>query len=349
MRVIDDIKDWKEKAVVATVGFFDGVHAGHRFLIEEMRRVARERNLPAAVITFPVHPRKVLQSDYQPRLLNSYEEKLGLLSETGIDYAIVMHFTLSMAALTAREFITEVLSAQWRVKILFIGYDHRFGHLRSDGFEQYVIYGRECGIETLGAGSYSKDGATFSSSGIRQLLWNGDVAGAARVLGYFYRLKGHVVNGCKIGRSIGFPTANIAVDENFKVLPAAGSYAVWVVVEGRKFVEGSFEAEPVDACRVGGEPLRSARLAGRRLKGMLYIGSRPTVHDHGGESIEVNIFDFSEDIYDEAVTVEFVEFIRGDMKFDSLDELTAQMRLDKRKANEILEKQKFWTEDGFMR
>ncbi|MDR0698251.1 MAG: bifunctional riboflavin kinase/FMN adenylyltransferase [Tannerella sp.] len=349
MRVIDDIKDWKEKAIVATIGFFDGVHSGHRFLIEEMRRVALERNIPAAVITFPVHPRMVLQSDYQPRLLNSYEERLHRLSETGIDYVIVMNFTPSMAMLTAREFIVEILSAQWGVKILFVGYDHRFGHLRSEGFEQYVVYGKECGMEVLDAGAYSKDGVTFSSSVIRQLLRSGDVSGAARVLGYFYRLKGHVVNGYRIGRSIGFPTANIAVDENFKVLPAAGSYAVWVVVDGRKFAGGSFEAEPLEVCRGGSDPRRSSQLAGKRFKGMLYIGSRPTVHDNGDMSIEVNIFDFSEDIYDEAVTVEFVEFIRGDMKFDSLDELTAQMHFDKQKADELLEKQKFGTENYFMR
>jgi riboflavin kinase/FMN adenylyltransferase len=349
MKVIDDMKDWSEKAVVATVGFFDGVHSGHRFLIGEMRRVARERDLPSAVITFPVHPRMVLQSDYQPRLLNTYEEKLNRLSETGIDYVIEMDFTPSLAVFTAREFITKVLSAQWSVKILLIGYDHRFGHLRSEGFEQYVIYGRECGMEVLRAVSYSKDGVTFSSSGIRKLLWKGDVAGAARILGYFYRVKGRVVNGYKVGRSIGFPTANIAVDENFKELPAAGSYAVWALVEGRESVNGPFETAPDEANRAGGEPLRESRLVNRRFKGMLYIGSRPTVHDGGDVSVEVNIFDFSEDIYGETITVEFVEFIRGDMKFESLDELRAQMWFDKRKADEILERRKAGTEDCFMR
>jgi riboflavin kinase/FMN adenylyltransferase len=311
MKVVDDINEWKEQAVVATIGFFDGVHPGHRFLIGEMRRIASERRLPAAIITFPVHPRIVLQSDYRPKLLNSFDEKLELLAKTGIDYIAVMNFTPSLAALTAREFIVEVLSMQWRVKTLLIGYDHRFGHLRSDGFEQYVAYGRGCGMEVVGAEACSAGGVTFSSSVIRQLLQKGDVAGAARILGYFYRLKGHVVNGYKLGRSIGFPTANIAVDEAFKVIPPAGSYAVWVTV--------------------GGE----------RHKGMLYTGSRPTVSDDSDNiSIEVNIFDFSKDIYDEPVTVEFVEFIREDMKFDSLDELKAQMQADKCKADGILEKRK---------
>ncbi|HCC52737.1 MAG TPA: riboflavin biosynthesis protein RibF [Porphyromonadaceae bacterium] len=302
MKVVYDIKEWKEQAVVATIGFFDGVHSGHYFLIKEMLRIASERKLPAAVITFPVHPRVVLHSDYQPELLNSFEEKLELLSQTGVDYTIVMDFTPSLAALTAREFIADVLSKQWHVKTLLVGYDHRFGHSRSEGFEQYVMYGRTCGMEVLNAVSYSDEGVTFSSSGVRQLLYAGNVAEAARILGYFYCLKGHVVNGYKVGRSIGFPTANIAVDEKSKIIPSAGSYAVWVVT------------------------------GGQRYKGMLYIGSRPTLRDQGEMSIEVNMFDFSGDIYDEAVTVEFVDFIRKDMKFDSLDALGRQMREDKIKA-----------------
>lgn len=206
MKIIDDIKKWEEKAVVATIGFFDGVHLGHRFLIEEMRRMAAERGHPAAVITFPVHPRVVLRSDYRPRLLNSMEEKVERLSEIGIDYVIRMDFTPSLAALTAREFMTDVLSKQWHVSTLLIGYDHRFGHLRSEGFEQYALYGRACGMEVVRAVSYHKDGVTFGSSVIRHLLQQGNVAGAARILGYFYRLKGHVVEGYRIGRSLGFPT-----------------------------------------------------------------------------------------------------------------------------------------------
>jgi riboflavin kinase/FMN adenylyltransferase len=299
MKVVDDIEDWKEQAIVATIGFFDGVHPGHRFLIKEMLRIASERNLPAAIITFPVHPRVVLQSDYQPKLLNSFEEKLELLSQTGVDYTIVMDFTPALAALTAREFITDVLSEQWHVKTLLIGYDHRFGHLRSEGFEQYVVYGRAYGMEVLSAVSYSDEGVEISSSRVRQLLHAGDVAGAARILGYFYRLKGHVVGGYKVGRSIGFPTANIAVDEKFKVIPSAGSYAVWVIIWEKRY------------------------------KGMLYIGSRPTLQDDGKVSIEVNIFDFSGNIYNEPVTVEFVDFIREDMKFNSLDELRIRMQEDR--------------------
>lgn len=306
MKVIYDINDWKERAVVATIGFFDGVHPGHRFLLQEMQELATERNLPSAVITFPVHPRVVLQSDYQPKLLNSFEEKLTLLSETGIDYVIVMDFTPELASLTARAFIADILSAQWHVKTLLIGYDHRFGHLRAEGFEQYAIYGKECGMEIIEASSYSEKGVAVSSSAIRRLIEDGDVASASRLLGYHYHLKGHVVDGHKVGRRLGFPTANIVVDEKFKVIPKNGSYAVWIEVEGKRY------------------------------KGMLYIGSRPTIAYDKERSIEVNIFDFSENIYQKPIVVEFVDFIREDMKFDSLDELREQMEKDKHTVDQCL-------------
>ncbi|MDR2916816.1 MAG: riboflavin biosynthesis protein RibF [Tannerella sp.] len=307
MEVIYDIKDWKEGGVVATIGFFDGVHPGHRFLLQEMRNLAKERNLPSAVITFPEHPRVVLHSDYQPKLLNSFDEKLDLLSKTGIDYIIVMNFTPELAALTAREFIMDILSCRWCVKTLLIGYDHRFGHQRAEGFEQYVIYGEECGMEVIKASSYSDKGMAVSSSTVRRLIENGDVATASHLLGYNYRLEGHVVGGYQVGRLIGFPTANIAVDEKFKVIPRSGSYAVWIVVSSKRY------------------------------KGMLYIGSRPTIGYDDSLSIEVNIFDFSENIYDESIMVEFVEFIREDVKFDSLDELKEQMEADQLCAKRIID------------
>ena len=327
MGKVYNIEDWKEEAVVATVGFFDGVHIGHRYLLGEMRKLADKRGLPTAVITFAIHPRIVLHSDYQPKLLNSFDEKLELLSNTGVDYIIVVDFTLSLATLTAREFITDILSAKLHVKALVIGYDHRFGHLRTEGFEQYSAYGEECGMEVVKASSFAdeglainfsmyrqqardrlsineegNDGYAISSSTVRYLITSGNVAGASRALGYFYRLKGHVIYGHRVGREIGFPTANIAVDEKFKVIPLNGSYAVWIVIDDRRY------------------------------KGMLYIGSRPTFEYDDSISIEVNIFDFSEDIYNKSVIVEFVEFIREDMKFDSLDDLRKQMREDKEKA-----------------
>ena len=301
MKIIYNNNDWEEVAVVATVGFFDGVHSGHRFLLRAMLELAKERRLPAAIITFPVHPRVILHSDYQPKVLNTFDEKIELLSKTGIDYVIVMDFTPTLAALTAREFITTVLAARWRVKSLLIGYDHRFGFQRAEGFEQYAAYGRECGMEVVKISSYDgAQGATISSSMVRRMIEGGHVAAASHMLGYPYLLKGHVVGGHQIGRKIGFPTANIAVDDKCKMIPRSGSYAVWVTVAGQKY------------------------------KGMLYIGSRPTVESDDSLRIEVNIFDFSKDIYNEPITVEFVEFIREEKQFGSLDELREQMQEDKR-------------------
>ena len=307
MKIIYNKDDWKEEAVVATVGFFDGVHSGHRFLLQEMCDLAKARRLPSAVITFPVHPRVVLHSDYQPQLLNSLDERLQLLSLTGIDYVIVMDFTPTLASLPARDYITDVLFSEWHVKTLLIGFDHRFGFQRTEGFEQYVDYGRACGLEVINFTSYKDDkGITVSSSVIRRLIEKGDMAAVSRLLGYPYQLKGHVVNGHQIGRQMGFPTANITVDESFKVIPHNGSYAVRITLDDQHY------------------------------KGMLYIGSRPTIGFDDSLCIEVNIFDFSGDIYDKSVVVEFVAFIREERKFDSLDELQKQMEDDKQAVEQML-------------
>ena len=308
MNVVYDIDNWDEEAVIATIGFFDGVHPGHRYLLEEMRKLADKHHLPSAVITFPTHPRVVLHSDYQPKLLNSFDEKIGLLAKTGVDNVIIMDFTPEMVALTAREFIIDILSTKLHVKKLLIGYDHRFGFQRLEGFEQYVVYGNECGMDVVKASSFSEKGQAISSTIVRNLILRGDVATASQILDYPYHLKGHVVEGQKVGRSIGFPTANIAVDEQFKVIPFSGSYVIKILVDGKQY------------------------------NGMLYIGPRPTLNDGEDISIEANIFDFSDDIYGKKVTVEFVDFIREDMKFDSLAELTEQMHIDKAKAIEILGK-----------
>ena len=191
MIVVRDTEILKGKRLVATIGFFDGVHLGHCFLIHELKQVAEAAGLPSAVITFPEHPRAVLHSDYQPKLLNSFEEKLKHLASTGIDYCIVLDFTPGLSRLSAKEFIMSVLANQLQVGTLLIGYDHRFGHNREDGFEQYVAYGEACGIRVVKASQYSEGEAAVSSSEIRRLLTECKVEEAARLLGYPYQLKGH--------------------------------------------------------------------------------------------------------------------------------------------------------------
>lgn len=299
MIVVKDLDKLREDGLVATIGFFDGVHLGHRFLIDELRAIARERGLPSAAITFPKHPRAVLHADYQPSLLNTFEEKLERLATTGVDYCVVLDFTIELSKLSAREFISNILADRLRVKSLLIGYDHRFGHDRMDGFEQYVAYGAERGIEVLKASPYDEGNTAVSSSEIRRLLLAGDAERAVRLLTYPYRLEGRIVEGHRVGRTLGFPTANIRVEDPSKLIPACGVYAVWAEVEGR------------------------------RHKGMLYIGDRPTLHNGNDISLEVNLLDFEGDLYGKRISVELVAFVRPDVRFGSLDELRAQLEKDR--------------------
>lgn len=306
MVVVHNIQDILHKELAATIGFFDGVHLGHRFLIRELKQLAASRNLPSAVITFPVHPRKVLQADYQPQLLNSFEEKLAHLATTGIDYCIVLDFTPELSKFTARSFISTVLSEQLHVKALLIGYDHRFGHNREDGFEQYVAYGKACGMEVTEASRFTENQIAVSSSEIRRQLEHGQVEDAGKLLTYPYQLKGSIISGYKVGRTLGFPTANIQVGEPFKILPRIGVYAVWVSLQGKQY------------------------------KGMLYIGNRPTVNNGEEITLEVNILDFSGDIYNNQISVSFIHYIRDDIKFDTLEELKAQLEKDREEVNKRL-------------
>ena len=305
MRVIHDTQAITEPGVMATIGFFDGVHLGHRFLIDEVKAAAAQWGLPSAVITFPTHPRSVLQQAYQPRLLNSFADKLRLLATTGVDYCIVLDFTEALSQLSAEAFL-RILATQWRVKGLVIGYDHRFGHDRRDGFEQYVEYGQRWGIEILKAAAFDAGHTAVSSSEIRRLVQEGKVERAAQLLTYAYHISGRIVSGYKVGRTLGFPTANIQPDDPMQLLPGIGVYAVWVEV------------------------------AGQRYKGMLYIGSRPTLDNGTQLSIEVHILHFSGDIYNDPIRVSFAHFVRGDEKFDSLEALKAQLMRDREVVDQLL-------------
>ncbi|MDR0348272.1 MAG: riboflavin biosynthesis protein RibF [Tannerella sp.] len=304
MEIIYRADSLTEQKLIATVGFFDGVHLGHRFLIDTMCCLGKERGLASVVFTFPVHPRIVLQADYQPKLLNSFEEKMERLATTNADYCIVLDFTLELAAYPASDFLA-FLANEWNVQILQVGYDHRFGHNRAEGFDQYVKYGSGLGIEVIHASSFKTERGAVSSSKIRQLLAESKVDEAAELLTYPYRLKGHIISGRQVGRKLGFPTANIQVDEPFKVWPGTGVYAVWVY------------------------------LCGNRYKGMLSIGSRPTFDDEQ-QAIEVHLLNFSGTVYQEVIEVEFVHFIREVQKFATIDALKAQLKNDRERVDKIL-------------
>lgn len=301
MRLIDLSveKEIGDISLVATVGFFDGVHVGHRHLIEQVKSEAKRRGLPSAVITFPVHPRKVLQTDYQPALLCGFDEKVEQLSTTGIDYCISLPFTVELSQLSAKSFMESVLVKQLHVNTLLVGYDHRFGHKREDGYPEYYQYGKELGLDVILAGRYQLGEEEVSSSQIRRLLKSGKVREAAGLLSYNYRLSGKIVEGYQVGRTIGFPTANMQVWERYKVVPELGVYAV--LVHLRELV----------------------------YHGMLYIGRRPTLHSDNEISVEVNIFNFQGNLYNQSMSVEFIDFIRSDQKFGSKEELVAQIHRDK--------------------
>ncbi|MFA5650774.1 MAG: bifunctional riboflavin kinase/FAD synthetase [Proteiniphilum sp.] len=304
-------KEVTDKSFVATVGFFDGVHVGHRHLIEQVKREARQRNLPSAVITFPVHPRKVLQADYQPSLLSGFDEKVALLESTGIDYCISLPFTVELSQLSADEFIRQVLREKIGVDTLLVGYDHRFGHNREEGYAEYRQYGEAIGMNVLLATEfrYGSD-QHASSSRVRRLLKEGRIKEANLLLSYNYTLSGKIVEGYQVGRTIGYPTANMRVWERYKVVPALGVYAVLVHLRDVVY------------------------------PGMLYIGTRPTLHEDSEISVEVNLFDFDADLYNQSMTVEFIDFIRADEKFDTMEALVARIHQDKEEVKKRLKNKK---------
>ena len=292
--VIDIFNSKIQQPLALTIGFFDGVHLGHRYLVSELSDCAKKRGLATAVLTFRTHPRQVLHSDYIPSLLTTTDEKIVLLKETGVDYVVLTEFTQELSMLSAQEFM-RLLHDKLNVRCLMIGYDHRFGHNRSEKFEDYVEFGKEIGIEVIQSSPLVIGGLNVSSSAVRKTISEGDVAKAARLLGREYSLTGTVVKGFQVGRTIGYPTANIAYDD-CRLLPKDGVYAARVTVDSHVY----------DA--------------------MLYIGSRPTVNT-GKISVEAYLFDFSDDIYDQEVNVNCVERIRESIKFDSIEELKKQLEI----------------------
>lgn len=291
----------------ATIGFFDGVHLGHRFLLKQVNEAARQRGLKSMAVTFADHPRRTLQTDYRPLLLTTPEEKVHLLSDNGLDACAVFHFTKEMAALSAREFMQYYLHDYLGVRCLVIGYDHRFGHNRDEGFEDYQAYGREMGMEVVQAQPLQNDEFTVSSSVVRRFLEVGNVKKARECLGRSYHLRGTVVEGRHVGRDLGFPTANLRPENPDLLVPARGVYAIYAEVNGKKY------------------------------PAMLNIGKRPTLNNGDDCSIESHLFGLSEDIYGKTLTLTFEHHLREERKFGSLDELKAQLKEDARQTLKILE------------
>lgn len=297
---------------VATVGFFDGVHLGHQFLIHQVVNIGRDAGLSSMVITFDKHPRQVLHSHYVLELLTTTEQKLQLLSATAVDRVVVLPFTQEMANMTAQQFMADVLHNRLHVRKLVIGYDNRFGYNREEGFDDYVRYGRTLGIEVIRSEEFSlgKDTVHVSSSAIRKYIHEGLVEQANRCLGRPYVLTDHVVDGCKEGRKLGFPTANLNLNEITQLLPAMGVYAVKAQVEG----------------------------TGPWYRAITSIGMRPT-YNGTNLTVETHILEgFHENIYDKQLSVAFFKRLRVEKRFDSLALLHARIAEDAREVNHYFNK-----------
>jgi riboflavin kinase/FMN adenylyltransferase len=307
---------------VATTGFFDGVHKGHRAVLEKVIREAQAQGKESMVVTFWPHPRTVLGQDAEKlRLLNSVEEKKRLLLGMGIQHIEIIPFSHELAAMTTGEFFDRYLKQELNIDHLVIGHDHRLGNRALDDFEAMKKLGAPLGItvERVDAVSYSsffgQDTSVFvpknntvSSTKIREALKGGDIQTANDCLGYYYGLQGVVVEGNKIGRQLGFPTANMQLYEPLKQLPADGVYAALVTVARRDY------------------------------RGVMNVGVRPTLKNAAVRVIETHIFDFDEDIYGQPVEVRLVHRIREERRFNSLDELKQQIAKDKENSLSYFEK-----------
>ncbi|WP_109832583.1 bifunctional riboflavin kinase/FAD synthetase [Reichenbachiella versicolor] len=311
MKIIYGIEDIPSiEGAVVTSGTFDGVHFGHQKILRQVVEHAKKSNGKSVVLTFWPHPRFVLSDGKSDlKLLSTFDEKAQLLEQVGIDYLIQINFTKEFSQLSSEEFIQGILVDKIGTKELVIGYDHRFGKNRTGGFDYLKENSGNYGFNVEEIKRQDIDHVGVSSTKVREALLFGAVDHANHYLGRNYSLTGKVVEGQKVGKSIGFPTANIEIKETYKLVPKDGVYAVNVEV------------------------------AGQVWEGMLNIGERPTI-EGAGRSIEVNIFDMDQDIYNEEIKVSFIKRIRDEKKFEGVELLKAQLKDDLDSAKEILKNQK---------
>ena len=289
------------KGTVVTLGTFDGVHLGHQKIIKKLNESAQKMALKSLVLTFHPHPRTILQDATTVKLLNSIEEKKILLANQQIDFLLIHPFDKDFSRLTAEEFVVDVLVKKFNVKKIIIGYDHRFGRNRTATIEDLVYFGSVYGFEVEQITAEEVNEITISSTKIREALHQGKIKIANEFLGYNYTLNGTVVKGQQLGRTLGFPTANIAIDTSDKLIPCNGVYIAFAHILDQKFL------------------------------GVMNIGNRPTVNGQS-QSIEIHLFDFSTSIYEEKITVELIDYIRPEQKFEDLNALKSQIAKDKELA-----------------
>ena len=292
---------------VTTIGTFDGVHLGHRKILERLTNNAKKTGLKSTVLTFFPHPRMVLQKDVDIKLLNTLEEKTQILETLGLDYLIVHPFTKEFSRLSATDFVNDILVNGLKTKKIIIGYDHRFGRNRNANIQDLIAFGQTLDFEVEEIPAQEVDDISVSSTKIRKALLEGDITTANNYLSYAYMLTGTIKKGKGMGRDFGFPTANLHIAETYKLIPKTGAYVV------------------------------SSTLNGKTYFGMMNIGYNPTV-DGTEKSIEVNFFDFEGNLYDQKIQVSLLHRIRDEQKFSSIEELKAQLKKDKNHSLELISK-----------
>ncbi|SFT53894.1 riboflavin kinase / FMN adenylyltransferase [Algoriphagus locisalis] len=307
MKIYEGLSDFpKLSNAVVTSGTFDGVHLGHQKILHRIRELARSINGETVLITFWPHPRLVLYpEEHNLRLLSTFEEKAKLLRQFGIDHLVTIPFTKEFSQLTSKEFIESVLVDTIQTKKLVIGYDHRFGKNREGSFEYLKAHHEEYGFDLEEISRQDVEDIGVSSTKIRHALETSDISTAINYLGRPYELNGLVIKGQQIGRSIGFPTANIHIPNDYKLIPKDGVYAVEALVNGSLY------------------------------KAMLNIGNRPTVNGTQ-KTVEANLFDFQGDLYDKQITIYLKAFLREEQKFDGLEALKQQLFQDQKNAKNLL-------------
>jgi len=300
MRIYHHIDEFTPLSnAVVTIGTFDGVHVGHRKIISQIKELAEKTGGETVVLTFFPHPRMILHpEDESIKLINTIPEKAGLLEELGVAHLIITPFSRDFSNQSPEQYIRDVLVERIGTKKIVIGYDHRFGKDRQGGLEDLLRLGPVYGFDVIEIPEQDINEVAISSTQVRTALLTGDIARANTFLGYPFFVTGTVIRGDQLGRTLGYPTANIAIDERYKLIPSDGIYAVKV------------------------------RIAGVDHKGMAYIGTRPTVNGLT-RNIEVNVFDFNGDIYNQRIRMEFLDFVREDIRFSSLEELKEQLAKDK--------------------
>jgi riboflavin kinase/FMN adenylyltransferase len=302
-----DIKDLPHLPnPVITIGTFDGVHQGHKTILNEVIKHAKEINGESVLLTFEPHPRKLIFPEQPLKLLTPLKDKLQLIQQAGIQHILVVPFTRDFSNLSSEDYIKDFLVNTFHPHTIVIGYDHRFGHDREGGIDMLKKYAGVYNYEVYEISAKLIDEAVVSSTKIRKALQDGHVTEASHMLGRNYNLRGTVVRGAQIGRTIGFPTANVLPENSEQIVPGNGVYAIQVEVNGQNY------------------------------NAMLNIGYRPTVSNELQLHIEANIFDFSGDIYGQQITLIFIEKLRDEQKFPSLDALKEQLSKDKQNTLELL-------------